>query len=112
MCAGGRARSTGRNRLPSQSGDLPDDSGKSWRGLRGGISRSRPDGSGGQRALEFKGKPFVPAHCLSVPLRELVMYPDESLPRADGSSLDDDPTIHGDNTEALRALLPRYSSRA
>ena len=61
--------------------------------------------------LEFKGKPFVHAHHLSVPFRELVIDADKSLPGADGPSLDDNLIIHGDNLEALKALLPKYASK-
>lgn len=69
--------------------------------------------------LEFKGKPFVYAHHLSVPFRELVIAADKSLPGADGPSLpgakapslDDNLIIHGDNLEALKALLPKYAGK-
>jgi adenine-specific DNA-methyltransferase len=57
--------------------------------------------------LEFKGKPFVHAHHLSVPFRELVIDANKSLPGADGPNLDDNLIIHGDNLEALKALLPK-----
>jgi len=62
--------------------------------------------------LEFKGKASVYAHHLSVPFRELVVAPDKSLP-AQGAkpSLDDNLIIHGDNLEALKALLPRYAGK-
>jgi hypothetical protein len=58
--------------------------------------------------LEFKGKPFVYSHHLSVPFRELVIDPQKSLPGGKKTSLDDNLIIHGDNLEALKALLPRY----
>lgn len=61
--------------------------------------------------LEFKGKPFVHAHHLSVPFRELVIDADKSLPGAGGPSLDDNLIIHGDNLEALKALLPKYAGK-
>lgn len=61
--------------------------------------------------LEFKGKPFVYAHHLSVPFRELVIDADKSLPGAEGPSLDDNLIIHGDNLEALKALLPKYAGK-
>jgi adenine-specific DNA-methyltransferase len=63
-------------------------------------------------ALEFKGKPFVYSHHLSVPFRELIIDAEKSLP-PDGStpSLDDNLIIHGDNLEALKALLPRYAGK-
>lgn len=62
--------------------------------------------------LEFKGKPFVYSHHLSVPFRQLVIDTDKSLP-VDGvePSLDDNLIIHGDNLEALKALLPRYAGK-
>src|SRR5215211_6413844 len=59
--------------------------------------------------LDFKGKPFVYSHHLSVPYRELVIDTAKSLPGAGGPSLDDN--LHGDNLEALKALLPRYAGK-
>jgi adenine-specific DNA-methyltransferase len=61
--------------------------------------------------LEFKGKPFVYSHHLSVPFRELVIDPKKSLPGGKKASLDDNLIIHGDNLEALKALLPRYAGK-
>jgi adenine-specific DNA-methyltransferase len=61
--------------------------------------------------LDFKGKPFVYSHHLSVPFRELVIDEKKSLPGPDGPSLDDNLIIHGDNLEALKALLPRYAGK-
>jgi adenine-specific DNA-methyltransferase len=62
--------------------------------------------------LEFKGKPFVYSHHLSVPFRELVIDAKKSLPAKGGKpSLDDNLIIHGDNLEALKALLPRYAGK-
>ncbi len=61
--------------------------------------------------LEFKGKPFVYAHHLSVPFRELVIDEGKSLPGDHGPSLDDNLIIHGDNLEALKALLPKYAGK-
>lgn len=62
--------------------------------------------------LEFKGKPFVYSHHLSVPFRELVVDPKKSLPaKGKKPSLDDNLIIHGDNLEALKALLPRYAGK-
>jgi adenine-specific DNA-methyltransferase len=46
--------------------------------------------------LEFKGKPFVYSH---------------HLPGGKKASLDDNLVIHGDNLEALKALLPRYAGK-
>ena len=62
--------------------------------------------------LEFKGKPFVYSHHLSVPFRELLVDPKKSLPaKGQKPSLDDNLIIHGDNLEALKALLPRYAGK-
>jgi hypothetical protein len=62
--------------------------------------------------LEFKGKPFVYSHHLSVPFRELVVDPKKSLPvKGQKPSLNDNLIIHGDNLEALKALLPRYAGK-
>jgi adenine-specific DNA-methyltransferase len=62
--------------------------------------------------LEFKGKPFVYSHHLSVPFRELIIEREKSLPvDAAGPSLDANLIIHGDNLEALKALLPRYAGK-
>ena len=62
--------------------------------------------------LEFKGKPFVYSHHLSVPFRELLIDSVKSLPpKGQAPSLDDNLIIHGDNLEALKALLPRYAGK-
>jgi adenine-specific DNA-methyltransferase len=61
--------------------------------------------------LEFKGKPFVYSHHLSVPFRELRIDAEKSLPGAAGPNLDDNLIVHGDNLEALKALLPRYAGK-
>lgn len=62
--------------------------------------------------LEFKGKPFVYSHHLSVPFRELIVDAKKSLPpKGQKPSLDDNLIIHGDNLEALKALLPRYAGK-
>ncbi|MGH0343915.1 site-specific DNA-methyltransferase [Sinorhizobium meliloti] len=61
--------------------------------------------------LEFKGKPFVYSHHLSVPFKELRIDADKSLPGAEGPSRDDNLIIHGDNLEALKALLPRHAGK-
>jgi adenine-specific DNA-methyltransferase len=62
--------------------------------------------------LDFKGKPFVYSHHLSVPFRELVVDAKKSLSAKGGEpSLDDNLIIHGDNLEALKALLPRYAGK-
>ena len=62
--------------------------------------------------LDFKGKQFVYSHHLSVPFRELVVDADKSLPVPGGKpSLDDNLIIHGDNLEALKALLPTHAGK-
>lgn len=59
--------------------------------------------------LEFKGKPFVYSHHLSVPFRELIVDKKKSFPGGAKASLDDNLIVHGDNLDALKALLPRYA---
>ena len=56
----------------------------------------------------FKGKEFVFNHYLTVPFRPLVPDVEKSVGPADltGSLL-----IHGDNLEALKALLPVYAGK-
>jgi adenine-specific DNA-methyltransferase len=62
--------------------------------------------------LEFKGKQFVFSHHLSVPFRELKVAADKSLPASGQKpSLDDNLIIHGDNLEALKALLPTHAGK-
>lgn len=62
--------------------------------------------------LEFKGKQFVYSHHLGVPFRELQVVPEKSLPPEGKSpSLDDNLIIHGDNLEALKALLPTHAGK-
>lgn len=62
--------------------------------------------------LEFKGKQFIYSHHLGVPFRELQVAPDRSLPaKGQKPSLDDNLIIHGDNLEALKALLPTYAGK-
>jgi adenine-specific DNA-methyltransferase len=62
--------------------------------------------------LEFKGKPFVYSHHLSVPFRELIIDETKSLqPKGETPGLDGNLIIHGDNLEALKALLPRYAGK-
>ena len=70
--------------------------------------------------LDFKGKPIIYAHHLTVPARTLEPDATKSQPpRRRGSfppkgqtpSLDDNLIIHGDNLHALKALLPRYAGR-
>ncbi|MBN8108846.1 site-specific DNA-methyltransferase [Vibrio vulnificus] len=62
--------------------------------------------------LDFKGKQFVYSHHLSVPFRELKVVTDKSLPQeGKATSLDDNLIIHGDNLEALKALLPTHAGK-
>ncbi|MGV3660822.1 MAG: site-specific DNA-methyltransferase [Prosthecobacter sp.] len=62
--------------------------------------------------LDFKGKQFVHSHHLSVPFRELRVEAKKSLPVKGGKpSLDDNLIIHGDNLEALKALLPTHAGK-
>jgi len=61
--------------------------------------------------LEFKAKPFVYSHHLSVPFRELIVDKKKSFPGGAKASLDDNLIIHGDNLEALKALVPRYAGK-
>ena len=61
--------------------------------------------------LEFKGKPFVYSHHLSVPFREFIVDKEEPARVGKEPSLDDNLIIHGDNLEALKALLPRYAGK-
>jgi adenine-specific DNA-methyltransferase len=62
--------------------------------------------------LEFKGKQFIHSHHLSVPFRELKVDAAKSLPAPGRKpSLDDNLIIHGDNLEALKALLPTHAGK-
>ncbi len=62
--------------------------------------------------LDFKGKQFVYSHHLSVPFRELLVDAKKSLPvKGQKPSLDDNLIIHGDNLEALKALLPTHAGK-
>lgn len=62
--------------------------------------------------LDFKGKQFVYSHHLSVPFRELKVDAKKSLPeKGKKPSLDDNLIIHGDNLEALKALLPTHAGK-
>ena len=57
--------------------------------------------------LDFIGKEYIRTHHFSVPHRVLVHDKERSL----GNTDDENSIIHGDNLEALKALLPRYGSR-
>ena len=59
-------------------------------------------------ALEFKGKQHIYAHHLTVPYR--LLEPDETR-SCNPTDTDDNLIIHGDNLQALKALLPRYANR-
>lgn len=62
--------------------------------------------------LDFKGKQFVYSHHLSVPFRELRVEGGKSLPVKGGKpALNDNLIIHGDNLEALKALLPTHAGK-
>ncbi len=58
--------------------------------------------------LDFKGKQHIYAHHLGVAYRPLV--PDEAR-SLNSDVVDDNLIIHGDNLNALKALLPRYAGR-
>jgi len=63
-------------------------------------------------SLDFKGKSFIYTHHLGVPYRELLVVPKKScVPEGKTPDLDDNLILHGDNLEALKALLPRYAGR-
>ena len=57
--------------------------------------------------LDFIGKEYIRTHHFSVPHRVLVHDKERSL----GNTDDENSIIHGDNLEALKALLPRYGGR-
>ena len=58
-------------------------------------------------SIRFEGREHVHAHHLSVPHRSLVYDKSRSMGKQDDENL----IIHGDNLEALKALLPRYGGR-
>jgi adenine-specific DNA-methyltransferase len=58
--------------------------------------------------LDFKGKEFVRNHHLTVPYRPLVAHADKSVGDVD---LNGNLIIHGDNLDALKALLPMYAGK-
>lgn len=61
--------------------------------------------------LDFKGKSAVYAHHLSVPYRPLNVVRNKSvLPRGKDKE-EGNLIIHGDNLDALKALMPRYAGR-
>ena len=76
----------------------------------GGEGRGR-QGKGERQAmptLEFKGKQHVYAHHMTLPYRPLVSDAARSL---NPTGVDDNLIVHGDNLDALKALLPRYAGR-
>ena len=62
-------------------------------------------------SLDFKGKSFIYTHHLGVAYRELLVVPEKSWPPGGTPDLDGNLILHGDNLEALKALLPRYAGR-
>lgn len=58
--------------------------------------------------LDFEGKSFVYSHHLGVPYRELLPVEGKGIGKPD---LSGNLIIHGDNLEALKALLPRYAGK-
>ena len=58
-------------------------------------------------SIRFEGREHVHAHHLSVPHRSLVYDKSRSMGKQDDENL----IVHGDNLEALKALLPRYGGR-
>ena len=58
--------------------------------------------------LDFTGKQHIYAHHLTVPYRPLIPHPEKSL---NPTGIEDNLIIHGDNLNALKALLPRYAGR-
>ena len=61
--------------------------------------------------LDFKGKQSIYGHHLTVPIRTLEIDTDKSLTGEEQPSLDDNLIIHGNNLNALKALIPRYAGR-
>ena len=61
-------------------------------------------------SLEFKGKAFVYSHHLNVTFCELTVEPDKAHPKSGQTpGTEGNLIIHGDNLEALKALLPVYA---
>ena len=58
--------------------------------------------------LEFKGKAHLHAHHMTVSYRPLVPDPARSVGE---TGVDGNLIVHGDNLNALKALLPRYAGR-
>jgi adenine-specific DNA-methyltransferase len=63
-------------------------------------------------SISFKGKSIVHSYHLTVPYRQLVVDESRSLLQpGKPASLDDNLIIHGDNLQALKALLPSFAGR-
>ena len=63
-------------------------------------------------SITFKGKSIVHSYHLTVPYRQLVVDESRSLLQpGKPASLDDNLIIHGDNLQALKALLPSFAGR-
>lgn len=60
--------------------------------------------------LDFNGKQFIRGHHLTVPIKTLEIDEEKSFTGESAPSLDDNLIIHGDNLEALKALLPRFAN--
>ena len=58
--------------------------------------------------LDFKGKDHICGHHLTVPYRPIEADVSRSC---NPCGIDDNLIIHGDNLDALKALLPRYANR-
>ena len=56
--------------------------------------------------LDWVGKQYVVNHVDDVPFRLLQQLPDSSMGESSGNMI-----VHGDNLEALKALMPYYRER-
>jgi hypothetical protein len=56
--------------------------------------------------LDWVGKQYVVNHVDDVPFRLLQQVPDSSMGESSGNMI-----VHGDNLEALKALMPYYRGR-
>lgn len=61
--------------------------------------------------LDFKGKQHIYGYHLTVPIRTLQMDTDKSDTGEEQPSLNDNLIVHGDNLDALKALMPHYAGR-
>ena len=62
-------------------------------------------------SLQFAYKEIIVGHHLQVPYRDIKIDGKKSLNHNRKEPLDDNLIIHGDNLEALKALLPKYAGR-